>query len=110
MGPKKALLARADRCALDLICRLPRGLSRHGLHRLLDFPRLASKPPLHVTGRADKVVLQFHLGQAAILGLAQTEFSRIEGQTIDALSTPFSLGILGKNTLERGGGSGKFPK
>src|SRR5260370_10814732 len=41
-------------------------------HRLSQLPSLQPNPALHVAGRANKVVLQFHLGQAAIARVAQT--------------------------------------
>src|ERR1039457_1546687 len=48
----------------SVVCERPR-LGREP-RRLLEGPSLPPQPPLHIASGANKVVLQFHLGQAAI--------------------------------------------
>ena len=46
---------------------------------MLDFPSFPPNPPLHIAGRSNKVILQFHFGQASIARLAQAEGREIIG-------------------------------
>ena len=50
---------------------LDRRCSSQSQRRLLEFPGLPPNPSLHIAGRTNEVVLQFHLGQAAIARVAQ---------------------------------------
>ena len=55
----------------SLIWNCPR-LNCQERRGLLNFPCRPPNPALHVAGCSNKVVLQFHLGQAAIARVAQT--------------------------------------
>ena len=69
---KRTKLGGARPPALSLVARDCPGLARQGRRRLLEFPDLPPNPAFHIAGRPNEVVLQFHLGQAAIARPTQT--------------------------------------
>src|SRR6266542_1170696 len=54
-----------------LVARGRCALSREERGRLLEFPGLSPQPPFHIAGCPNKIVLQFHFGQAAVARVAQ---------------------------------------
>ena len=57
--------SRTNRPQLGLVCCCGDVRCRRG-QSVLDFPRDSSKPPLHIAGRTNEVVLELGFGQATV--------------------------------------------
>jgi len=68
---QRTVVFERARSAWPLDRRRRRAVSGLSRQPLLDFPRLAPNPSLHIAGGSNKVILQSHFGQATIAGTPQ---------------------------------------